>query len=71
MKSENYLFLDLLYITDSIFLIIFLNVHIDVSISQKKKKKKKKKSMSLDLNNVQEWLKNQLRSLPRDRKIMF
>ena len=33
--------------------------------------KKKKKSMSLDLNNVQEWLKNQLRSLPRDRKIMF
>ena len=69
MKSENYLFLDLLYITDSIFLIIFLNVYIDVSISQKKKKKKK--SMSLDLNNVQEWLKNQLRSLPRDRKIMF
>ena len=70
MKSENCLFLDLLYITDSIFLIIFLNVHIDVSISQKKKQKKKT-SMSLDLNNVQEWLKNQLRSLPRDRKIMF
>ena len=41
LKSENCLFLDLLYITDSIFLIIFLNVHIDVSISQKKKTKKK------------------------------
>ena len=41
LKSENCLFLDLLYISDSIFLIIFLNVHIDVSISQKKKQKKK------------------------------
>ena len=51
-QFENYLFLDLLYITDSIYTIIFHDVPIDVST----------------FTHVQEWQKNHIRSLPRDRK---